>query len=531
MKRILENKYLLFGIAFILGATAVWFLKPDKQPTSKSTDQQISTSDNQQTSTSKTWTCSMHPQVRKDEPGDCPICGMELIPLNSEEGLDPKAVKMSANAMKLANVSTAIVGGSGSESAIQLSGKVEKDERLVYSQSSHIPGRIEQLLLNFTGEYVKKGQTIAYIYSPELVTAQEELFEAQKFKASQPQLFHSAKEKLKNWKLSESEVEQILEAGKPKETFAVKADVSGYVTQKMLQKGDYVQKGESIFEIADLSRVWVFFDIYESDINLINKGDSVEFRVKSLPGEKFNGKITYIDPVINPKTRVAKARVEVANNKLKLKPEMFASGIVKSDFAQKSNSIAVPKSAVMWTGKRSVVYVKDSTEQGIYFKMREVVLGSEMGEEYIIESGLEKGEEIAVHGTFSIDAAAQLAGKPSMMNPKGGAERKGHDHGKQATDPASDKSQNHLKFRVSGNCSMCKDRIEGAVKDESGIFSANWNMDTKMMHVEYNPEKISEMEIHRKIAAVGHSTEKVKAEESVYEDLPGCCQYPQNDNK
>ncbi len=376
------------------------------------------------------WTCSMHPQIRQNEPGDCPICGMELIPLEEEQNgeIDPKAVSMSPTAMQLASIEIAVVGSSEPVKEVRLDGKVQEDERLVFSQSSHIPGRIEELMVNFTGEYVQKGQVIASIYSPDLVTAQEELFEAQKIKDSQPQLFEAAKEKLKNWKLTNEQIDKLLASGKAQETFNVQAEVSGYVTQKKVNTGDYVKRGQAIYEVADLSRVWVLFDVYESDLTWIKKGDKVTFKVESLPGETFEGKIDYLDPVINPKTRVAKARVVKTNPGMKLKPEMFVSGKVEAKLPQ-TDAVVVPKTAVMWTGERSVVYVKSQTDQGVYFNMREVDLGPALGESYIIENGLQKGEEIAVNGTFSIDAAAQLAGKPSMMSPEGGAAPTGHNHG------------------------------------------------------------------------------------------------------
>lgn len=393
------------------------------------------------------WTCSMHPQIRQEEAGECPICGMNLIPLASEqdENLDPMAISMSPIAMQLANVSTLVVGTNDPIKKVRLNGKVQEDERLVFSQSSHIPGRIEKLMVNFTGEFVQKGQVIASIYSPDLVTAQEELFEAQKIKASQPQLFLSAKEKLKNWKLSDSQISKILKNGTPKEEFAVQADVSGYVTEKMINLGDYIGKGEPIYEIADLSKVWVLFDVYESDMEWIKKGDQVNFTVASLPGESFEAVITYLDPVIDPKTRVAKARVEFINNDLSLKPEMFASGTVEAKLPPKSNNVVIPKTAVMWTGKRSVVYVKNTSDRGVNFMMREVILGPALGESFVIESGLLEGEEIAVNGTFSIDAAAQLAGKPSMMAPEGGAAMTGHNHGGGSMPTASTPSKAEKK--------------------------------------------------------------------------------------
>ena len=376
------------------------------------------------------WTCSMHPQIRQHEPGDCPICGMDLIPLEEEQNseIDPNAVSMSATAMQLANIQTAVVGSSEPLKVVRLNGKVQEDERLIFSQSSHIPGRIEDLMVNFTGDYIKKGQVLASIYSPDLVTAQQELFEAQKIKDSQPQLYEAAKEKLKNWKLSDEQIDRILASGETRETFDVLAEVSGYVIKKMINTGDYVNRGQAIYEIADLSRVWVLFDVYESDLSWIKKGDKVTFSLESLPGETMEGTIDYLDPVINPKTRVAKARVVQSNKGLKLKPEMFVSGKVEAKLPR-TDALVVPKTAVMWTGERSVVYVKSTTDQGVYFNMREVKLGPVLGESYIIEDGLQQGEEIAVNGTFSIDAAAQLAGKPSMMSPEGGPITTGHMHG------------------------------------------------------------------------------------------------------
>src|SRR5690606_4642231 len=268
-----------------------------------------------------------------------------------------------------------------------------------------------------------------YIYSPDLVTAQEELFEARKIKEIQPALFHAAKEKLKNWKLTDEQIDRILSSGNTIDQFPILANVSGYVTQKMVNLGDYVVKGDPIYEISDLSKVWVLFDVYESDLTWVKNGARLTFTIESIPGKTFNGRISYIDPVIDTKTRVTKARVETVNRNFQLKPEMFVSGTLEAKASNSQNAITVPKSAVMWTGKRSLVYVMQTSMQGVNFQMREVTLGAELGKSYIIESGLEPGEEIAVNGTFSIDAAAQLAGKPSMMSPEGGAAMTGHNHG------------------------------------------------------------------------------------------------------
>lgn len=377
------------------------------------------------------WTCSMHPQIRKNEPGACPICGMDLIPLETSENsdIDPNAISMSESAMIIAGVSTYKVGNSNGIKEIALNGKVEVNEKGVYSQSSHIPGRIEKILVTFTGEYVKKGQVVAYVYSPELASTQQELLEAYSVKDIQPQLLEAVKQKLKNWKVSETTIRKVIQSGKAQDKFAITADVSGYVVKKNVELGDYVQRGQTLYDVADLSKVWVLFEIYETEIGWIKKGDKVNYTIASFPGESFSGIISFIDPFINPSTRIAKARIEVNNSNLKLKPEMFVSGIIKSKMTANKSSLSVPKSAVMWTGKRSIVYIKNESEKRISFKLREVTLGPLLGSDYIIEEGLEAGEEIAVNGTFNIDAAAQLAGKPSMMNIEGSKMNTGHDHG------------------------------------------------------------------------------------------------------
>ena len=200
----------------------IFFGKNSKVQPEEHNHAEMASSDNQ------TWTCSMHPQIKRNEPGDCPICGMDLIPLESESSeIDPMAVSMSPTAMQLAQVQTTVVGSGDAKKSIRLSGKVQADERLLFTQSSHIPGRIEKLTVNFTGEFISEGQIIAYVYSPELVTAQEELVEARKIKETQPSLFLAAKEKLKNWKLTDKQIEQILSSDKKIEQFPILANVSG----------------------------------------------------------------------------------------------------------------------------------------------------------------------------------------------------------------------------------------------------------------------------------------------------------------
>lgn len=364
------------------------------------------------------WTCSMHPQIRQNEPGDCPICGMELIPLEedeAEEGVE--AVYMNENALRLANVQTARVGAETATKEVRLNGKVEVDERREFVQTTHIPGRIERLLVNFTGESVRRGQALATVYSPEMITAQEELLQAYAIRESQPELYAAAREKLRSWRISEDQINRIVQNGQALEQFTITADVGGIVTEKMVELGDYVERGMPLYEIADLSTVWVVFDIYENEMAWIEEGSTVEFTVASYPGETFEGEVDFIDPLVDRQTRVARARVEIDNPNGRLKPGMFVSGVIQNPLKSVSQEIAVPRSAVLWTGPRSVVYVKQNSGDRTTFALREVVLGPSLGNSYIINEGLQVGEEIVVNGAFTVDAAAQLAGKPSMMNP------------------------------------------------------------------------------------------------------------------
>lgn len=367
------------------------------------------------------WTCAMHPQIRMDKEGQCPICGMDLIPLQSSNAeIDDQAIEMSESAMKLAEVQTFLVSTGVASKEVLLYGKIQENERLLQSQTAHVPGRIEQLFINVTGEVVKKGQLIARIYSPELVTAQKELLESISLEDKYPSVVEAAREKLRNWKLTDQQIREIEKSGKVTTTIDIYSNTSGIVTDLKVNEGDYIGKGAVLFDVTDLSKVWAVFDAYESDLQWIKMAQKVEFTTQSIPGKVFSGNISFIDPVIDPAKRIARVRVEIDNPGFQLKPEMFINGIVKSKKANSGQQISIPQSAVLWTGTRSVVYVKIPNTEMPAFKLREITLGASMKDNWIILDGLQEGEEIVTNGAFSVDAAAQLAGKPSMMNPVGG---------------------------------------------------------------------------------------------------------------
>ena len=518
-RNILSNNYLKAGLLIIAGIFLGWLFFHN----SGSTPANIETEVHEHSESEKTvWTCSMHPQIRKDEPGDCPICGMDLIPLiNSNAEIDDQAIEMSESAIKLAEVQTSMVSIGTASKEIQLYGKIQVDERLKQSQTAHVPGRIEKLMINVTGEQVRKGQRIATIYSPELVTAQKELVEALSLKDKYPALVEAAREKLRNWKLSEEQISNIEKLGEVTSNFDIFANTSGIVVDRKVNEGDYISKGAVLFEVADLSKVWGVFDAYESDLPWISINQKVEFTTQSVPGKTFTGKITFIDPIIDPTTRIAGVRVELNNSDRQLKPEMFINGTIHSTLKGSGGQLTIPQSAVLWTGTRSVVYVKIPDAEHAAFKMREITLGAAMQNTYVVLDGLSEGEEIVTNGTFSVDAAAQLAGKTSMMNQS--SESKSLT---QSETPAKNQASiKHIMMKVGGECEMCKDRIETAAKTVLGVKSANWEIETKMLHLNFDSSKTSSEEIQKAVAAVGHDTEKFKAPDEVYKKLPECCLY------
>jgi len=415
MKTIIENKYVRYGLFILVGIFLGWifFHTPER------TEQTLVHDHAAETGKPQIWTCSMHPQIKLGHPGKCPICAMELIPLvqsGSASDSDTIAIHFTKEAAALANVSTTIVTRQAPVKEVRLYGKVQVDERLQQSQVAHIGGRIEKLLVNFTGESVKKGQLLALIYSPDMITAQQELLEAAKSKETQPEIYEAASEKLRQWKLSEAQIAQIEQSGKAKTEFEVYANTSGIVTGKRVSTGDYVSQGTVLFDVANLSNVWVQFDAYESDLPFLKEGYTIQFTFQAIPGKDYSAKIRFIDPVIDPVNRVAKVRVEVNNAGGNLKPEMFANGLVKANLDAYKDKLVIPRSAVLWTGKRSIVYVKGPATAELSFSMREIGLGPMLGNSYVVLDGLKEGEEIVTEGTFSVDAAAQLEGKPSMMN-------------------------------------------------------------------------------------------------------------------
>jgi len=390
----------------------------------------VKTTDNHTNETvEEHWTCSMHPQIDMPQPGQCPICGMDLIPAETRgsDGLDVNQFKLSKNAMALANIQTTIIGMSSSASSgVKLSGKIVENESNMAIQTAHFGGRIEKLYINSEGEKVNRGQLLARIYSPELFAAQQELLTAVSLKESQPALYKAVRGKLKLWKLSDKQINSIEASKKPISNFPIYANVSGIVTQKIVEEGNHIMEGAPLLKISNLNTVWANFDVYENQIAQFKKGQEILITTNAYPNKKFKAKVSFIDPILNTKTRTVTLRAVLANKNGVFKPGMFVEGKITGSKSVKKSALIVPTTAVLWTGKRSVVYVKSIPNKPV-FEMREVTLGSKLGENYEVIEGLENGEEIVSNGTFTVDAAAQLQGKKSMMNKSGGKTTTGHE--------------------------------------------------------------------------------------------------------
>jgi len=361
---------------------------------------------------SVTYTCSMHPQITQDAPGSCPICGMALIEKDQNtSGADPSALSFTEEALSLMKVETFTVGEGGTASTLkELSGSIQVDETKRFDQTTKYGGRIEQLFIHSKGEVIRKGQKIAEVFSPEIYKAQKELLIAAESKNSQPQYYQAIREKLRIMKFSDQWIDTLESRGEAQAYFDLVAETGGTLIDLAVSEGDAVKKGQLLYTSADLSTVWAQLDGYENDLEGVSVGQRVLLKSPNLSTFSSEGTISFIDKVINEKTRTFNIRVEVSNDTRVLKPGMFVHASLEP---RASNGLQIPASAVLWTGKRSLVYVQIASSS---FELREVELGREDAEYYTLLSGLTEGETVVVSGAFQIDASAQLRGFQSMMS-------------------------------------------------------------------------------------------------------------------
>ena len=372
------------------------------------------------------WTCSMHPHVRRHEPGACPVCGMDLVAVTEAAAADPTILTMSEAAVAMARVRTTTVGGGEREAdkaTVQLTGRLALNGTTTKVQSVNYGGRLDRLLVTYPGERVREGQRIATIYSPELVVAQQELLEARQLASLSPELLTTARKKLRNFRVTDEQIARLEESGEVVSDFPVFAERSGTVLDIRARVGDYVSGGAALYTLTDLGTLWAIFDAYERDLASVSVGDRISIAVASRPGETFSARVSFIDPLIDPATRTAAIRAEVGNRSGVLKPEMFVRGEIRPAAARRGpqpglddEGLIVPKTAVLWTGERSVVYVSVPGTTVPTYRFREVSLGASTGRGYVVTAGLQIGEEVVTNGAFQLDAAAQLRNQSSMMN-------------------------------------------------------------------------------------------------------------------
>jgi Cu(I)/Ag(I) efflux system membrane fusion protein len=375
------------------------------------------------------WTCSMHPQIKLPEPGGCPICGMDLIPLTSggDHDRSSRQLSLSPAAVKLAEIRTTRVGRGEVSGELRLLGRLEYDETQVRSITSWVSGRIDRLYVSNVGAKVSAGSVIAKVYSPELYAAHQDLILARKqlkklhdalpvARNAAEAALESARQRLKLLGLRAQDLEKMQQADKPWEQVSIRAAFGGTVLEQMIHQGAYVTTGSPLFRIAALGSLWVQLDAYETDLARIKVGDEVTLSVSSFAGELFGGKVTFVDPVLDERTRTAQVRVEVPNPKGRLRPGMFAEAVIHSaEDGRREAPLVIPHTAVLFTGQRSVVYVRIPGRDRPTYAAREVQLGPRAGNLYPVASGLQPGEQIVTHGAFALDAELQIRGGQSMM--------------------------------------------------------------------------------------------------------------------
>jgi Cu(I)/Ag(I) efflux system membrane fusion protein len=421
------------------------------------------------------YTCPMHPQIRQPSPGRCPICGMELVPA-SGGATDASAfsVHIEPAQRRLANIQTAVAEVGPLEATLQTVGVIAIDESRQATISAYIDGRLERLFADYTGVGIAAGDHLAVIYSPQLYGAQVEYLEARKalnapgglaaVRQAQESLAANTRQRLREFGMTEEQITELEQTGSAQSRLTIYAPQGGTVVEKLAVEGNYVQSGDPIYRIAELSTVWLMLKLFPEDAARIRFGQRVEAVVQSMPGETLEGRVAFIDPTVDPRTRTVGVRVELLNEDGRLRPGDYAEARVSlpigpqgdvydADLAGKwispmhpqiirdepgqcpicgmdlvpasefgfseeplprPESLYVPRTAVLLAGDSSIVYVETRPGE---FEIRPVTVGPILRDKIVILDGLEPGEPVATAGNFLIDSQMQLAGKPSLIDP------------------------------------------------------------------------------------------------------------------
>lgn len=487
------------------------------------------------------WTCSMHPQIKLPKPGKCPICAMDLIPLKPGEELGEREIKLSKTAEKLANIEAMPVIRKEFYFPVQMVGKISLDETRSKKITSRYAGRLDRLFVDYTGVQVKKGEHLFEIYSPQLITAQEELLQSLEsakamknstvdaIRRSSEKAVEASRDKLRLWGLTDKQIKNFEDTKVITDHVTTYSPMEGVVTKKHVDQGSYVKEGSVIYSIANLDYLWVELDAYESDLQWLHYAQEVAFTTEAWPGEEFKGRVSFIHPILNNKTRTVKVRVNVDNKDRRLKPDMFVRAEVRvninaagqvidkalagkwispmhpeivSDkpgpcivcgmdlvpaeeygFVSKEtnteNPLLIPSSAPLITGKRAVVYLKSRSKEGVYTG-RTITLGLKAGDYYIVKGGLKQGELVVTKGAFKIDSALQIQAKPSMMS----LEENNQDETFETTLPFKKSLSNIYSSYDVISVMLSKDGIEGLEKKAEALVAAIKGVDSSKEETE-----------------------------------------------
>jgi membrane fusion protein, copper/silver efflux system len=416
------------------------------------------------------YTCSMHPQFRSPNPNDkCPICGMDLIPVpadgDEDDDGDVPRLRLTRRAMALMQVQVHPAQRRAVQVPVRVYGRVGFDETRLQTIAAWAPGRLERLHVDFTGVSVRQGEPMVELFSPMLIAAQQELLQAidthrelagglDAVRDVTGQTVEAARDRLRLLGLGQQQIQSIEQQRRVEDRITIPAPVSGVVIERLAATGDYVETGQPIYRLADLSNLWVQLEVYEADLPWLALGQTATFTTQSHPGQPFEGTISFIDPMLNERTRTVRVRVDVPNPDGLLRPGMLVRGVVQTHAHQAEHTpdehgehvddglanngqvpLLIPASAPLLTGQRAVVYVQVPDQDRPTFEPRDVVLGPRAGAWYIVREGLSAGDLVVTHGAFKIDSELQIRGRPSMMQPDGGAPPT-HDHGTDAADAA-----------------------------------------------------------------------------------------------
>jgi Cu(I)/Ag(I) efflux system membrane fusion protein len=357
------------------------------------------------------YTCSMHPSVRRTEPGKCPICGMDLVPVSRAE-YEQGVVTIDAARRQLIGVRIGTVVEAPREQTLHAVGRVTYDESKLSDVTLRVRGWITRLFVNQTGQRVQAGQALFQLYSPELYGAEQDYLLAMHAAETAPRdpsaaharpLAQSARQRLHLLGLSAGHIESLSQQGVPSESISVPSPVTGYVIEKGVVEGAALDAGARAYRIAALSSVWVEAELYEADLSLVHVGQPVSVQLDYVPGRTYEAKIAYLYPSVDPVSRTGKLRIELANPELELRPGMYANVDIVSKSAP---CLQVPASAVVYTGPRRLVFVDEGEGR---FRPQEIRVGGEANGRYEVLEGLAAGDRIATSGVFLIAAEARIS--------------------------------------------------------------------------------------------------------------------------